>query len=62
VAVGEARIGPGSHRAGHDPWPENDGSRAPRDWFDSHIVYDANAPEWRTLEDPAGNQADIASG
>ena len=26
------------------------------------IVYDANAPEWWTLEDPAGNQADIASG
>ena len=26
------------------------------------IVYDANAPEWWTLEDPAGNQADIAAG
>ena len=26
------------------------------------VVYDANAPEWWTLEDPAGNQADIASG
>jgi 4a-hydroxytetrahydrobiopterin dehydratase len=26
------------------------------------MVYDANAPEWWTLEDPAGNQADIASG
>ena len=26
------------------------------------IVYDANAPRWWTLEDPAGNQADIASG
>jgi 4a-hydroxytetrahydrobiopterin dehydratase len=26
------------------------------------IVYDANAPEWWTLEDPAGNQADVASG
>lgn len=26
------------------------------------FVYDANAPEWWTLEDPAGNQADIASG
>ena len=26
------------------------------------IVYDANAPAWWTLEDPAGNQADIASG
>ena len=26
------------------------------------IVHDANAPEWWTLEDPAGNQADIASG
>lgn len=26
------------------------------------IVYDANAPEWWTLENPAGNQADIASG
>jgi hypothetical protein len=25
------------------------------------IVY-ASAPEWWTLEDPAGNQADIASG
>jgi 4a-hydroxytetrahydrobiopterin dehydratase len=24
------------------------------------IVHDANAPEWWTLEDPAGNQADIA--
>ena len=24
------------------------------------IVYDANAPEWWSLEDPAGNQADIA--
>ena len=26
------------------------------------LVYDANAPQWWTLEDPAGNQADIASG
>ena len=26
------------------------------------VVYDANAPEWWTLEDPAGNQADVASG
>jgi 4a-hydroxytetrahydrobiopterin dehydratase len=26
------------------------------------VVHDANAPEWWTLEDPAGNQADIASG
>ena len=26
------------------------------------VVYDANAPEWWTLEDPAGNQADIAAG
>jgi len=26
------------------------------------MVHDANAPEWWTLEDPAGNQADIASG
>jgi 4a-hydroxytetrahydrobiopterin dehydratase len=26
------------------------------------IVHDANAPEWWTLEDPAGNQAAIASG
>jgi 4a-hydroxytetrahydrobiopterin dehydratase len=26
------------------------------------IVHDANAPEWWTLEDPAGNQADIAAG
>jgi 4a-hydroxytetrahydrobiopterin dehydratase len=26
------------------------------------IVHDANAPEWWTLEYPAGNQADIASG
>ena len=26
------------------------------------LVYDAKAPQWWTLEDPAGNQADIASG
>lgn len=26
------------------------------------VVNDANATEWWTLEDPAGNQADIASG
>jgi 4a-hydroxytetrahydrobiopterin dehydratase len=26
------------------------------------LVHDANAPEWWTLEDPAGNQADIAAG
>ena len=26
------------------------------------IVHDANAPEWVTLEDPAGNQADVAAG
>jgi len=33
-----------------------------KDFRAAEGVYDANAPHWWTLEDPAGNQADIASG